>query len=145
MQPTRSLTGQPQADSLHHLQLATGTSPSLCVRVCAWDGQEAERLLQGCEASVEALGLFSPNEEVDDVSTSDLKYMLVPVLRADMASLGPSGSGRDKQRAVQEALAHYERCGHILILAETWIWHHAWVIQKPRCVFVKPAEALALT
>lgn len=35
-------------------------------------------LLHQCEAMIDRLGLFSSNEEKEDISTADLKYLLVP-------------------------------------------------------------------
>uniref|UniRef100_A0A0C9QW85 TSA: Wollemia nobilis Ref_Wollemi_Transcript_4449_1593 transcribed RNA sequence n=1 Tax=Wollemia nobilis TaxID=56998 RepID=A0A0C9QW85_9CONI len=35
-------------------------------------------LLHQCEAMIDRLGLFSPNEGKEDISTTDLKYLLVP-------------------------------------------------------------------
>jgi immunoglobulin-binding protein 1 len=50
-----------------------------------------QRLLQGGVAALEraaglvdSLALFSPNEDADDVSTCDLKYLLVPHLRGEL-------------------------------------------------------------
>jgi hypothetical protein len=35
-------------------------------------------ILQQCDAMIDQLGLFSPNEGKEDISTTDLKYLLVP-------------------------------------------------------------------
>ena len=34
--------------------------------------------LEKCEEMINKLGLFSPNETKDDISTTNLKYILVP-------------------------------------------------------------------
>jgi hypothetical protein len=39
-------------------------------------------LLRRCDGTVGKLGLFSPNETKEDVSTADLKYLLVCPLSA---------------------------------------------------------------
>lgn len=48
--------------------------------------QEAVRCLQSCSTMVATLGLFSSNEQADDIATADLKYLLVPFLLGDMLS-----------------------------------------------------------
>jgi len=35
-------------------------------------------ILRQCDAMIDQLGLFSPNECKEDISTTDLKYLLVP-------------------------------------------------------------------
>lgn len=40
--------------------------------------------LRQCEAMIDKLGLFSVNEGKDDISTGDLKYLLVPYLQAEL-------------------------------------------------------------
>lgn len=65
--------------------------------VCAYyvggfcDGQEGIRkgveLLRRCDDMVSKLGLFSPNETKEDVSTANLKYLLVRLLSIPLLCL----------------------------------------------------------
>jgi len=48
--------------------------------------QEAVRWLQSCSSMVATLGLFSSNEQAEDIATADLKYLLVPYLLGDLLS-----------------------------------------------------------
>lgn len=41
-------------------------------------------LLRQCEGLIDKLGLFSSNEQKDDISTGDLKYLLVPYFLAEL-------------------------------------------------------------
>lgn len=76
----------------------SGVCPPCCL---GKQGQEAERLalspvclapqqalrwLQLSAHKVDTLGLFSPNEQAEDVATADLKYLLVPYLLAEAQS-----------------------------------------------------------
>jgi hypothetical protein len=45
---------------------------------------------------VESLALFSPNETVEDVPTTDLRYLMVPHLRAELLSHADHGEPRQK-------------------------------------------------
>ncbi|CAL8464841.1 g4376 [Coccomyxa elongata] len=48
--------------------------------------EEAVRWLQKCSRLVATLGLFSSNEQAEDIATADLKYLLVPFLLGDILS-----------------------------------------------------------
>ena len=48
--------------------------------------QRAIRWLQLSVHKVDSLGLFSPNEQAEDIATADLKYLLVPYLLAEAMS-----------------------------------------------------------
>lgn len=41
-------------------------------------------ILRQCNAMIDQLGLFSPNEGKEDISTTDLKYLLVPYYRGEL-------------------------------------------------------------
>lgn len=41
-------------------------------------------ILRQCNSMIDQLGLFSPNEGKEDISTTDLKYLLVPYYRGEL-------------------------------------------------------------
>lgn len=49
--------------------------------------------LAAASKRVEALALFSRNEEVDDITTADLKYLMLPFLEARALACMPTGEG----------------------------------------------------
>lgn len=58
----------------------------------------ALEMLKQCRSRVDSLGLFSANDEVEDVATADLKYLLVDYYCGDLA-------GRTTAREPRERLA----------------------------------------
>ncbi|KXZ46089.1 hypothetical protein GPECTOR_47g365 [Gonium pectorale] len=77
-------------------------------------------LLLRTESAIESFGVFSANEDKDDLATGDMKYLLVPFYRASLLSAAPvptdGGSGASAARlaAVNRALpalgAFLQRC-----------------------------------
>jgi hypothetical protein len=61
--------------------------------------------LASVEAAAERAALFSANEDADDVATSSLKYLMLPLMRADLLSGAPAGAGGARQRATHVAAA----------------------------------------
>ncbi|CAK0904066.1 unnamed protein product, partial [Prorocentrum cordatum] len=66
-----------------------------CDRIAKRDGDDfpEQQDLEGLASRIRAvafrvreLRLFSPNEELDDISTADLKFLLVPFLLAQVTS-----------------------------------------------------------
>ena len=60
-------------------------------------------LFQLAEAAVDRAGLFSANEDVDDLSTADMKYLLLPYYRARLllslpATVGVGGTSGPQGR-----------------------------------------------
>lgn len=69
--------------------------------------QKALGNLRTCQRMVDSLGLFSANEEQDELSTSSMKYLLVPFYIAEyLAASRPANSGA-RANQVQEALENY--------------------------------------
>jgi immunoglobulin-binding protein 1 len=58
------------------------------------DAQLAHGTAYLCAAAamVESLGLFSPNEDKDDITTSSLKYLLIPFYLAQLESRRHAGA-----------------------------------------------------
>lgn len=52
-------------------------------------------------------GVISPNEEVDDINTSDLKYLLVPYYLGELLAAMPSIEGRLKR--LKQAVKYFKR------------------------------------
>lgn len=53
-------------------------------RVANDDVKKGCQILQKCQEIIDKLGLFSRNEDKDDISTGDLKYLLVPYYLGDL-------------------------------------------------------------
>lgn len=58
------------------------------------------RLLAQAAQLVESAALFSPNEDREDLATSDLRYLLVPFYRGELLAqaVSPGGCGRGDRR-----------------------------------------------
>ena len=61
--------------------LRAKASPYICICV-----QDAIRWLQAAVARVSAAGVLSSNEEVDDIPTADLKFLLLPYMQGYLLS-----------------------------------------------------------
>lgn len=67
-------------------------------------------LLHHCQSLIERAALFSSNEEKDDLATSNIKYLLVPYLLAELLNSQPQGLGPlARLSQLQEALALYSQ------------------------------------
>ncbi|CAD7697788.1 unnamed protein product [Ostreobium quekettii] len=71
--------------------------------------------LAEAEARLALLGVFSPNEDADDLATGDLKYVLVPFYMAELMAAArgggdPAEDGRALVRALRCLAAFLERC-----------------------------------
>eukprot|EP00246_Nothoceros_aenigmaticus_P016534 TRINITY_DN7590_c0_g1_i2.p1 TRINITY_DN7590_c0_g1~~TRINITY_DN7590_c0_g1_i2.p1 ORF type:complete len:410 (-),score=57.88 TRINITY_DN7590_c0_g1_i2:704-1894(-) len=73
-----------QAYELYSNSISTGIGSDEVSRGC--------RLLQRCQELVYRLALFSANEEKEDISTADLKYLLIPFYLADLTEKLPSNN-----------------------------------------------------
>eukprot|EP00798_Chlamydomonas_sp_ICE-L_P011248 gene11248-18873_t len=76
----------------------------------------ALQLGEQCEIRIESQGLFSSNEEADDVTTSQLRYLLAPYMVAELHGQAPAPtvpdravSWRGRLDSVQTAIATYSR------------------------------------
>lgn len=67
-----------------------------------------------CLALVSRLALFSPNESVDDLSTTDLPYLLVDYRLAELIQKTSLASPHDRLRTLSHARDAYERFLHLL-------------------------------
>lgn len=54
--------------------------------------------LRAAAAAVDALALFSPNEDRDDLATGDIKYLLIPFYQAEVAGHTHAGGRREQGR-----------------------------------------------
>lgn len=73
------------------------------------DTQAAQALLQRCEVLIEKLGVFSANEEVEDIATGDLKYLLVPGYLGDLQSETDEDQPEARRLSLTSALQSYSR------------------------------------
>ena len=72
--------------------------------------QEAEGCLRQCEVLVDRLGLFSPNEDVEDIATGDLKYLLVSQQHAEVVALAAGQEPHARRQVLMHALESHARC-----------------------------------
>ncbi|KAL2650186.1 hypothetical protein R1flu_018314 [Riccia fluitans] len=76
-------------------------------------------LLESCQEKIEQLGLFSANEEKEDISTADLKYLLVPFYLADLSEKVQSP---DRLQLVRTSLSYLRafirRCDNYNLVPE---------------------------
>ena len=76
---------------------------SLHICICA---QDAIRWLQAAVARVSAAGVLSSNEEVDDIPTADLKYLLLPYMQGYLLSDSRERDVHKRLEGMQEASSH---------------------------------------
>ncbi|GAB4823929.1 hypothetical protein N2152v2_010975 [Parachlorella kessleri] len=69
--------------------------------------QEGIRLLRLASQLVEAAGLFSPNEDKDDLATADLRYLLVPYYLGELLSQADPGDPGAKRSVLGSAQQQY--------------------------------------
>mmetsp|Transcript_32758 Transcript_32758/g.76171 ORF Transcript_32758/g.76171 Transcript_32758/m.76171 type:complete len:352 (-) Transcript_32758:64-1119(-) len=89
-----------------------------CNRLTRGDGSSMEQeeldsivsKLKAIASRVVQLRLFSPNEELDDVSTADLKFLLVPYLLAEATAATREMSQR--LSALRQAIIYWKAFGH---------------------------------
>ena len=67
----------------------------------------AESILQHCAAAITMQGVFSSNEDADDLSTSSLPLLLVPFTHGQLLSSCPSTTPQQRARMVHAAASHY--------------------------------------
>mmetsp|Transcript_16586 Transcript_16586/g.19955 ORF Transcript_16586/g.19955 Transcript_16586/m.19955 type:complete len:347 (-) Transcript_16586:609-1649(-) len=83
---------------------------------------DAIKDFQGCQASIEKLSLFSRNEDKDDVSTGDLKYLLVSFLLGEVFL---NAHSIDRKVALTAAQSEFKRflsiCEDLDLLSELTI------------------------
>lgn len=61
-------------------------------------------LLQQAATVADRAGIFSRNDELDDIPTADLKYILIPYLHAQLLCLTPSQSQQIRTVAIKQAV-----------------------------------------
>jgi hypothetical protein len=54
--------------------------------------QQAAALWRQAALAADAAALFSPNEELEDLATADIKYLLIPFYHAEALSATHSGA-----------------------------------------------------
>ena len=63
--------------------------------------------LERCTKMVTSLQLFSRNETIDEVTTSSLRYLLLPSLLGDLTNIIPIKSARDRLPIAERVIAYY--------------------------------------
>ncbi len=71
--------------------------------------QAAIASLQRCEHLVDSLGIFSANEQVEDIASGDLKYLLIAAYKGDIQSNTEVREPAARKAALATALASYSR------------------------------------
>ncbi|KAL2023064.1 hypothetical protein VTK56DRAFT_3974 [Thermocarpiscus australiensis] len=74
----------------------------------------AVQLYQQCLGLIDALSLFSPNESLEDLSTSNLPFLLTNFHLAELTQKLPSSSPEERKRILSAARDAYERYLHLL-------------------------------
>lgn len=88
-----------QARKIHSAATESGTDQELVSKGC--------EALRKCEDMVSKLGLFSANETKDDISTTNLKYILVPFYLAELTEKVTQGDRIDIVKASQAKLKEF--------------------------------------
>ncbi|GLT63663.1 hypothetical protein SLA2020_362090 [Shorea laevis] len=83
-----------QARKIHLTATESGADQGLVRKGC--------EALEKCEDMISRLGLFSSNETKDDISTANLKYILVPCY---LAELNEKRSGEDRMQILKPSQA----------------------------------------
>jgi hypothetical protein len=71
--------------------------------------QGAIRDLETCMSLAGRLGIFSRNEELDDISTANLKYLLIHAYLASLLARTPCIEPRPRAALLEQAVDHYNR------------------------------------
>jgi immunoglobulin-binding protein 1 len=74
----------------------------------------ALREYQECLQMISAVSIFSPNESAEDISTSDLPYLLVNFHVAELVQRQSTPTTQARKRTLQDAREAYERFLHLL-------------------------------
>jgi hypothetical protein len=72
------------------------------------------KLYRDCLTLIAALSIFSPNESLEDLSTSDLPFLLTSFHLAELTQRLPSTSPQERKRILSAARDAYERYLHLL-------------------------------
>lgn len=94
------------AHELYTRSSSAGLSPEEVIRGCS--------LLRRCEELVDKLALFSANEDKEDISTGDLKYLLVPFYLAELTEKLPREDRLQMMNDVKGPLLEFLRSGERL-------------------------------
>ncbi|KAI1386541.1 TAP42-like family protein [Hypoxylon trugodes] len=78
------------------------------------DLAEALELYQECTQIINKVALFSPNESVEDISTSDLPYLLVSYRMAELLQKVSTKSPLERKTALNTTREVYEKFLHLL-------------------------------
>ncbi|KAK9803022.1 hypothetical protein WJX72_003617 [[Myrmecia] bisecta] len=84
--------------------------------------QNAVAALRRCDVLVDSLGVFSSNEEVEDISTQDLKYLLVAAFLGDLLAQSNVRDPEQRREALLQAVQSYarflQRCEQYSLVSE---------------------------
>ena len=68
---------------------------------------DAHKILEQCEMVVDRAGLFSKNEDKEDLQTSSLQYLLIPFLKGELLSASRATVPAERHGHIASALAAY--------------------------------------
>eukprot|EP00877_Chromochloris_zofingiensis_P010428 jgi/Chrzof1/5639/Cz16g09260.t1 len=97
------------------LSAAYSTAVDLSEKLKAGDATfqaAAVDALDQCESRIDNAGIFSSNEDKDDIHTGNLRYLLVPYLRGDVLSHARAPDAASRMRQVTDAIESYNRFLH---------------------------------
>ena len=69
------------------------------------------------------MGIFSSNEEADDIATADLKYLLLPYMQGYILSETHERDTHKRLASLEEAVRDIGRC----VQGQGW---HAWLLHN---------------
>eukprot|EP00891_Asterochloris_glomerata_P008622 jgi/Astpho2/8622/fgenesh1_pg.00126_%23_34_t len=76
--------------------------------------QAGIQALRQCQQQVQRLALFSSNEDAEDITSADLKYLLVPAVLADLLARTPEQEPQQRLHLVGQAVELYRQLLSVL-------------------------------
>ncbi|KAI0970645.1 TAP42-like family protein [Xylaria arbuscula] len=78
------------------------------------DVEGARQIYEDCVQMIDRISLFSPNESLEDLATSDLPYLLVFYHIAELLQKVPTSSPLERRRVLTSTRDAYEKFLHLL-------------------------------
>ncbi|KAL7283684.1 hypothetical protein ACG7TL_003120 [Trametes sanguinea] len=102
--------------------------------------QSALSDLRQCSTRIAKLALFSPNEQLADIPTRDLVYLLLPYVLSEVQSRVRATEREDRLDLVKEVKRHLEAYVHYVELYEIVTSEDKELYDRPASAVVDPAK-----
>ncbi|OSD08486.1 serine/threonine protein phosphatase PP2A-associated protein [Trametes coccinea BRFM310] len=102
--------------------------------------QSALSDLRQCSTRIAKLALFSPNEQLADIPTRDLVYLLLPYVLSEVQSRVRATEREDRLDLVKEVKRHLEASVHYVELYEIVTSEDKELYDRPASAIVDPAK-----